>query len=163
MSFKIERDTYQQQGAAGYLPAPSQFTPAPSQFTPAASQFQPAASQFGQLTSQLQQVPSQFQPAVSQFSQTTSQFTQAAPQLEPPQPSTTQKLLHPIRTAERALAGPPIPGTSGHHPFAEVVGTALTGGRQNAGTKGYLAVCITAPPPQKKTKKRNITLTIDIQ
>ncbi|AEO69558.1 uncharacterized protein THITE_2120141 [Thermothielavioides terrestris NRRL 8126] len=32
-----------------------------------------------------------------------------------------------------------LPGTSGKHPIAEVVGTALTGGRQNAGTKGYLA------------------------
>jgi hypothetical protein len=33
-----------------------------------------------------------------------------------------------------------LPGTSGKHPIAEAVGTALTGGRQNAGTKGYLAV-----------------------
>lgn len=32
-----------------------------------------------------------------------------------------------------------LPGTSGRHPLSEVVGTALTGGRQNAGTKGYLA------------------------
>ncbi|KAK3374861.1 hypothetical protein B0H63DRAFT_257631 [Podospora didyma] len=32
-----------------------------------------------------------------------------------------------------------LPGTSGKHPIAEVVGTAITGGRQNAGTKGYLA------------------------
>ncbi|KJR88391.1 integral membrane protein 25d9-6 [Sporothrix schenckii 1099-18] len=87
MSFKVERDTFQQQGAAA---------------------FQQGASQF----------------------QT------------PPPPSSAQQLLHPIRTAERALAGPPIPGTSGHHPIAEVVGTALTGGRQNAGTKGYLATYI---------------------
>ena len=33
-----------------------------------------------------------------------------------------------------------LPGTSGKHPIAEVVGTAITGGRQNAGTKGYLSV-----------------------
>ncbi|GJN82451.1 hypothetical protein JDV02_003620 [Purpureocillium takamizusanense] len=35
-----------------------------------------------------------------------------------------------------------IPGTSGKHPVAEKVGTALTGGIQNAGTKGYLAAYI---------------------
>lgn len=35
-----------------------------------------------------------------------------------------------------------IPGTSGKHPLAEKVGTALTGGVQNAGTKGYLAVSL---------------------
>lgn len=34
-----------------------------------------------------------------------------------------------------------LPGTKGDHPIAAVVGTALTGGRKNAGTKGYLAVC----------------------
>lgn len=34
----------------------------------------------------------------------------------------------------------PIPGTSGKHPFREAIGTAITGGKQNAGTKGYLAV-----------------------
>jgi len=33
-----------------------------------------------------------------------------------------------------------LPGTKGHHPVAAVVGTAITGGRDNAGTKGYLAV-----------------------
>ncbi|CAK7216575.1 hypothetical protein SBRCBS47491_002874 [Sporothrix bragantina] len=107
MSFKIERDTFQQQGAAAFQQGSSQFQQAASQFQPQSSQFQQAASQF-----------------------------------QPPHPSTTQQLLHPIRTAERALAGPPIPGTSGHHPLAEVVGTALTGGRQNAGTKGYLAAYI---------------------
>ncbi len=62
----------------------------------------------------------------------------AAFQTPPPSSFTRQQLQHPIRTA---LAGPPIPGTSGKHPVAEVVGTALTGGRDNAGTKGYLAVC----------------------
>ncbi|KAK0711699.1 hypothetical protein B0H67DRAFT_602439 [Lasiosphaeris hirsuta] len=35
-----------------------------------------------------------------------------------------------------------LPGTKGHHPIAAVVGTAITGGRQNAGTKGYLATYI---------------------
>lgn len=35
----------------------------------------------------------------------------------------------------------PIPGTSGKHPISEAVGTALTGGKQMAGTKGYLMVC----------------------
>ncbi|CAK7568182.1 MAG: hypothetical protein SEPTF4163_006165 [Sporothrix epigloea] len=107
MSFKIERDTFQQQGAAAFQPSSSQFQQAASQFQPNSSQLQQAANQF-----------------------------------QPPQPSTGQKLLHPIRTAERALVGPQIPGTSGHHPIAEVVGTALTGGRQNAGTKGYLAAYI---------------------
>jgi hypothetical protein len=42
--------------------------------------------------------------------------------------------------ANAMASGGPIPGTSGKHPFAETVGTALTGGKQNAGTKGYLAV-----------------------
>lgn len=40
-----------------------------------------------------------------------------------------------------AVAQGKIPGTSGKHPLAEQVGTALTGGMRNAGTKGYLAVC----------------------
>lgn len=35
-----------------------------------------------------------------------------------------------------------IPGTRGRHPIAEKLGTALTGGLQNAGTKGYLAAYI---------------------
>jgi hypothetical protein len=35
-----------------------------------------------------------------------------------------------------------IPGTTGHHPYVEKIGTALTGGRQDAGTKGYLAVSV---------------------
>ncbi len=39
-----------------------------------------------------------------------------------------------------------IPGTSGKHPLAEKIGTALTGGAGNAGTKGYLAVRIPCPP-----------------
>lgn len=35
---------------------------------------------------------------------------------------------------------PPLPGTTGKHPISETIGTALTGGKKNAGTKGYLAV-----------------------
>jgi len=35
----------------------------------------------------------------------------------------------------------PLPGTSGKHPIAEAIGTAITGGKKNAGTKGYLMVC----------------------
>lgn len=34
----------------------------------------------------------------------------------------------------------PLPGTTGKHPISEAVGTALTGGKQMAGTKGYLMV-----------------------
>lgn len=49
------------------------------------------------------------------------------------------------QTAQNVMSGAApeggkIPGTSGKHPIAERVGTALTGGVQNAGTKGYLAV-----------------------
>lgn len=44
------------------------------------------------------------------------------------------------QAANAMASGGPIPGTSGKHPFAAAVGTALTGGKQNAGPKGYLAV-----------------------
>lgn len=44
--------------------------------------------------------------------------------------------------AGAAPSGGPLPGVSGKHPLAEKVGTALTGGSQNAGTKGYLAAYI---------------------
>jgi hypothetical protein len=52
-------------------------------------------------------------------------------------------------TFQRDLAAPsgaapkggPLPGTSGKHPIAEAVGTAITGGKANAGAKGYLRVC----------------------
>ena len=40
-----------------------------------------------------------------------------------------------------------LPGTSGKHPISAVVGTALTGGRKNAGTRGYLAVCVPLNAP----------------
>lgn len=33
-----------------------------------------------------------------------------------------------------------IPGTSGKHPITAAIGTAITGGMENAGTKGYLMV-----------------------
>ena len=46
-----------------------------------------------------------------------------------------------------------IPGTTGRHPLAEAVGTALTGGRADAGTKGYLAVR-TDPIPAPSTSRR---------
>lgn len=50
------------------------------------------------------------------------------------------------QTAQKVMASAvpeagKIPGTGGKHPIAEKVGTALTGGFENAGTKGYLAVC----------------------
>jgi len=37
-----------------------------------------------------------------------------------------------------AVKDGPLPGTSGKHPISEAIGTALTGGKANAGTKGYL-------------------------
>lgn len=33
-----------------------------------------------------------------------------------------------------------LPGTSGKHPHLEKLGTVITGGKSNAGTKGYLMV-----------------------
>ncbi|KAK5994581.1 PXMP2/4 family 3-like protein [Cladobotryum mycophilum] len=36
----------------------------------------------------------------------------------------------------------PLPGTSGKHPISEAIGTALTGGKTMAGTKGYLATYV---------------------
>jgi hypothetical protein len=42
---------------------------------------------------------------------------------------------------EKAAESGPIPGTKGKHPIAAAVGAALTGGRENAGAVGYLAVC----------------------
>ncbi len=44
------------------------------------------------------------------------------------------------RVASAAADQGHLPGTSGKHPIAEAVGTAITGGKGNAGTKGYLAV-----------------------
>lgn len=48
-----------------------------------------------------------------------------------------------VKQAQTVISGAEgghIPGTSGKHPLAEAVGTALTGGSDNAGVKGYLAV-----------------------
>ena len=45
-----------------------------------------------------------------------------------------------MSTALSAAEAGQIPGTKGKHPVSEVIGTALTGGLKNAGTKGYLAV-----------------------
>jgi hypothetical protein len=44
--------------------------------------------------------------------------------------------------AAKVVEGGPLPGTSGKHPLAAAVGTALTGGKEMAGTKGYLAAYI---------------------
>lgn len=46
------------------------------------------------------------------------------------------------RSGPLALAGQPLPGTSGKHPVSEYVGTKLTGGKEMAGTKGYLRAYI---------------------
>ena len=54
-----------------------------------------------------------------------------------------------VKKAQDVMSGAEggrIPGTSGDHPIAARVGTALTGGRQNAGTKGYLAVSTSKSP-----------------
>lgn len=53
-----------------------------------------------------------------------------------------------IRHATEIVPGPlahiprdgPLPGTTGKHPIAEAIGTAITGGKRNAGTRGYLMV-----------------------
>lgn len=44
--------------------------------------------------------------------------------------------------AKKQLLGKdgPLPGTTGKHPISEAIGTVITGGKENAGTKGYLAV-----------------------
>lgn len=50
----------------------------------------------------------------------------------------------------------PLPGTTGKHPMSEAIGTAITGGKQNAGTKGYLAVrlCFSTVMPQGRRASR---------
>jgi hypothetical protein len=54
-----------------------------------------------------------------------------------------------VRRGTESLAGAArdghLPGTSGKHPIAEKIGTAITGGKGNAGTKGYLMVCNVVP------------------
>jgi hypothetical protein len=51
---------------------------------------------------------------------------------------TVQKVTEAVGAA--APRDGPLPGTSGKHPIAEAIGTAITGGKKNAGTKGYLMV-----------------------
>jgi hypothetical protein len=43
-------------------------------------------------------------------------------------------------TAAAPRGDGPLPGTSGKHPIVAAIGTAITGGKSNAGTKGYLMV-----------------------
>ncbi|KAK1966463.1 Mpv17/PMP22 family protein [Colletotrichum eremochloae] len=47
-----------------------------------------------------------------------------------------------VEEVKKGLIGDPLPGTSGKHPISEAIGTAVTGGKKNAGTKGYLAAYI---------------------
>lgn len=50
-----------------------------------------------------------------------------------------------VKAAQNVMSGAEggaIPGTSGKHPIAAAVGTALTGGKEMAGTKGYLMAYI---------------------
>lgn len=69
-------------------------------------------------------------------------------------------------TFQRDLAAPsgvapkggPLPGTSGKHPVAEAVGTAITGGKGNAGTKGYLRVTSTPRRQAVLTLRENQSL-----
>ncbi|EFX02027.1 integral membrane protein 25d9-6 [Grosmannia clavigera kw1407] len=108
MSFKIERDTFQQvqgQGSAGPL-----VVRPPTLHAPHLPPLQSSSA---------------LQPTALQALQ-----PQPLPQLPE----------HPITSS--LTGGPPLPGTSGKHPLTEAVGTALTGGVQNAGTKGYLAAYI---------------------
>lgn len=59
-----------------------------------------------------------------------------------------------VAVAEAATGN--LPGTSGKHPIAAVVGTAITGGRQNAGTKGYLAVRLSRGHPHRRLRVSRI-------
>lgn len=47
--------------------------------------------------------------------------------------------VHGLKEAHHHGKHDPIPGTKGKHPHLAVLGTAVTGGLQNAGTRGYLA------------------------
>ena len=51
-----------------------------------------------------------------------------------------------VRPAAKAAKDGVLPGTSGKHPHLAKIGTAITGGKENAGTKGYLAVRHPAGP-----------------
>jgi len=55
--------------------------------------------------------------------------------------------------------GQVIPGTSGKHPITAAIGTAITGGKENAGTKGYLMVCFLYPiNPNRRQTDPNLAL-----
>lgn len=58
------------------------------------------------------------------------------------QSETLQKAQDKVQQALDTAEAGNIPGTKGKHPVAEVIGTAITGGLKNAGTKGYLAAYI---------------------
>lgn len=55
----------------------------------------------------------------------------------------------------------PIPGTSGKHPIREAIGTAITGGKQNAGTKGYLAVRLLPRSALRRRACHSLSLDTD--
>ncbi|KAK8007817.1 hypothetical protein PG989_001807 [Apiospora arundinis] len=59
---------------------------------------------------------------------------------------TARDAVHDVRDVAREIVhGPadgPLPGTSGKHPIAETIGTAITGGKKAAGTKGYMMAYI---------------------
>lgn len=60
---------------------------------------------------------------------------------------TVRKNTESVAAAAAQLKDGHLPGTSGKHPHLEKIGTAITGGKGNAGTKGYLMVCITSSDP----------------
>lgn len=54
-----------------------------------------------------------------------------------------------VKAAQDVMSGAEgghLPGTSGKHPISAAIGTALTGGKDMAGTKGYLAVRTSLSP-----------------
>lgn len=56
--------------------------------------------------------------------------------------STAAKVAEQVTNKLAESRDAPLPGTSGKHPISSAVGTALTGGKTMAGTKGYLAAYI---------------------
>lgn len=55
---------------------------------------------------------------------------------------TTQEAVQAAQDVMSGAEGGVLPGTSGKRPVAAAIGTALTGGKSMAGTKGYLAAYI---------------------
>ena len=54
---------------------------------------------------------------------------------------TVQKVQQAMeKVGEITDPGVKIEGTSGKHPISAAIATAITGGKENAGTKGYLMV-----------------------